>query len=95
MGSIPVAGAKKERVAKRLSLFWGRPHDEPIAASEAELGSHTPLEDRQALHLWSQKILLIDIVYQPMLYFGDKRSPQNVIDAFRRNSIGGIINRQN
>ena len=41
------------------------------------------------------KILLIGIVYQPMLYFGDKRSSQNVIDAFCRNSIGGIINCQN
>ena len=44
MGSIPVAGAKKPPLRR---LFW-YPHGEPISASEAELGSHTPPEDRQA-----------------------------------------------
>ena len=35
-----------------------------------------------------ETILLIGIVHQPMLYLGNKTSPQNVVDAFCSNSIG-------
>ena len=36
----------------------------------------------------NKTILLIGTVHQPMLYFGNKTSPQNVVDAFCSNSIG-------
>ena len=46
MGSIPVAGAKKASLAEAFLVPARRPHLRK--RSEAELGSHTPPEDRQA-----------------------------------------------